>query len=159
MSGHSKFANIKHKKEKNDAKKGKIPNNISPIIEYSLENGVTVLWFGDLENSFMERIKDVIELPKADIIFAPHHGRKSGKIPAKWMDSIQPSIVIIGEAPSDEINYLSGYNTITQNSAGDIVFDCQKSIVHIYVSNENYSVDFLENKNKPNSYNATYIGR
>ena len=24
MSGHSKFANIKHKKEKNDAKKGKI---------------------------------------------------------------------------------------------------------------------------------------
>ena len=23
MSGHSKFANIKHKKEKNDAKKGK----------------------------------------------------------------------------------------------------------------------------------------
>ena len=24
MSGHSKFANIKHKKEKNDAEKGKI---------------------------------------------------------------------------------------------------------------------------------------
>ena len=24
MSGHSKFANIKHKKEKNDEKKGKI---------------------------------------------------------------------------------------------------------------------------------------
>ena len=24
MSGHSKFANIKHKKEKNDAKKGKV---------------------------------------------------------------------------------------------------------------------------------------
>lgn len=97
-------------------------------------------------------------MPKADIIFAPHHGRKSGKIPAKRMDSIQPSIVIIGEAPSDKINYLSGYNTITQNSAGDIVFDCQTNIVHIYVSNENYSVDFLENKNKPNRYNATYIG-
>ena len=24
MSGHSKFANIKHKKEKNDAKRGKV---------------------------------------------------------------------------------------------------------------------------------------
>ena len=27
MSGHSKFANIKHKKEKNDAAKGKIFTN------------------------------------------------------------------------------------------------------------------------------------
>ena len=28
MSGHSKFANIKHKKEKNEAAKGKIFTNI-----------------------------------------------------------------------------------------------------------------------------------
>ena len=74
------------------------------------------------------------------------------------MDSIQPSIVIIGEAPSDKINYLSEYNTITQNSAGDIVFDCQTNIVHIYVSSKNYSVDFLDNENKTNKNNATYIG-
>lgn len=140
------------------AHKGKSPNNISPIIKYSLIDGVTVLWFGDLENSFMEKIKDTIDLPKADIIFAPHHGRKSGQIPTEWMDSIQPSIVIIGEAPSDKINYLREYNTITQNSAGDIIFDCQTGIVHIYVSNAKYSVDFLENKNKPNKYGATYIG-
>ena len=26
MSGHSKFANIKHKKEKNDAAKGNVPS-------------------------------------------------------------------------------------------------------------------------------------
>lgn len=141
-----------------EAHEGKSPNNISPIIKYSLIDGVTVLWFGDLENTFMEKIKETIDLPKADIIFAPHHGRKSGKIPTEWMDSIQPSIVIIGEAPSDKINYLSGYNTITQNSAGDIIFDCQTNIVHIYVSNAKYSVDFLENKNKPNRYGATYIG-
>ncbi len=31
MSGHSKFANIKHKKEKNDAAKGKIFTIISCI--------------------------------------------------------------------------------------------------------------------------------
>lgn len=141
-----------------NAKEGKSPNNISPIIKYSLNNGVTVLWFGDLENSFTEKIKDEIELPEADIIFAPHHGRSSGKIPKEWMDSINPKIVIIGEAPSDKINYLSGYNTITQNTAGDIVLDCDTAIVDIYVSNENYSVDFLENKKKSNAYNCTYIG-
>ena len=32
MSGHSKFANIKHKKEKNDAKKGKIFTIIDTLV-------------------------------------------------------------------------------------------------------------------------------
>ena len=141
-----------------NVKEEKSPNNISPIIKYSLNNGVTVLWFGDLESSFMEKIKDTIELPEADIIFAPHHGRSSGKIPKEWMESINPKMVIIGEAPSEKIDYLSGYNTITQNTAGDIILDCSTGIVDIYVSNENYSVNFLENNKKANDYNSTYIG-
>ena len=150
--------NEDYKAELLNAKEGKSPNNISPIIKYSLSNGVTVLWFGDLENSFMEKIKDTVELPKADIIFAPHHGRSSGKIPKEWMESISPKIVIIGEAQSEKINYLSNYNTITQNTAGDIILDCESGIVDIYVSNENYSVKFLENNKKANAYGATYIG-
>ena len=150
--------NEDYKSELINVKNGESPNNISPIIKYSLEGGVTALWFGDLENSFMEKIKDVIELPEADIIFAPHHGRKSGKIPKEWMDSINPKIVIIGEAPSEKINYLSDYNTITQNTAGDIILDCDSGIVDIYVANENYSVEFLENKKKADNYGGTYIG-
>ena len=150
--------NEDYKAELLNAKEGKSPNNISPIIKYSLSNGVTVLWFGDLENSFMEKIKDTVELPKADIIFAPHHGRSSGKIPKEWMESISPKIVIIGEAPSEKINYLSNYNTITQNTADDIILDCESGIVDIYVSNENYSVKFLKNNKKSNAYGATYIG-
>lgn len=146
------------KSELLNVKSGGSPNNISPIIEYSLQDGVTVLWFGDLENSFTEKIKDTIELPKADIIFAPHHGRSSGKLPKEWMDSIDPKLVVIGEAPSNQINYLSGYDTITQNTAGDIIFDCQEANVDIYVSNEKYKVDFLENKKKHNAYNGVYIG-
>ena len=141
-----------------NVKEGKSSNNISPIIKYSLNNGVTVLSFGDLESSFMEKIKDTIELPEADIIFAPHHGRSSGKIPKEWMESINPKMVIIGEAPSEKIDYLSGYNTITQNTAGDIILDCSTGIVDIYVSNENYSVNFLENNKKANDYNSTYSG-
>lgn len=151
-------SNEDYKTELSNAKDGKSPNNISPIIKYSLNAGVTVLWFGDLENAFMEKIKDIIEFPKADIIFAPHHGRSSGKIPKEWMESIDPKIVVIGEAPSKKINYLSGYNTITQNTAGKIVFDCDTGIVDVYVSNENYSVDFLKNKKKSNKYNGKYIG-
>lgn len=140
--------NQDYKEELSNAKDGKSPNNISPIIKYSLQDGVTVLWFGDLEEEFMEKIKDIIELPKADIIFAPHHGRSSGKIPKEWMEDIDPKIVVIGEAPSDKINYLSRYNTITQNTAGDIIFDCYTNNVDIYVSKKNYSVDFLKDKKK-----------
>ena len=139
------------------AHNGQSPNNISPIIKYSLEDGVKILWFGDLEKDFMENIKDDLEIEEADIIFAPHHGRYSGKIPNEILEKINPKIIIIGEAPSSNLNYYSGYNTITQNSAGDITFECEQNNVHIFVSNKNYSVSFLKNKYKANDYDY-YIG-
>ncbi len=139
------------------AKDGESPNNISPIIKYSIENGVSMLWFGDLETEFMENIKDDLSIEKADIVFAPHHGRDSGKIPKEILEKINPKLIVIGEAPSEYLNYYSGYNTLTQNSAGDITFNCSGNDVHIYVSNKNYNVDFLKNKNKSNEYDY-YIG-
>ena len=39
MSGHSKFANIKHKKEKNDAAKGKIFTIIGKEIAIAVKEG------------------------------------------------------------------------------------------------------------------------
>ena len=39
MSGHSKFANIKHKKEKNDAAKGKIFTRIGREIAVAVKEG------------------------------------------------------------------------------------------------------------------------
>lgn len=39
MSGHSKFANIKHKKEKNDAAKGKIFTIIGKEIVVAVKEG------------------------------------------------------------------------------------------------------------------------
>ncbi len=138
-----------------NAKEGNSPNNISPIIQYSMGK-ISILWMGDLETSFMESIEDELELPVVSILFAPHHGRDSGKIPESLLNDLKPKIVIIGEAPSKNLNYYKNYDTITQNSAGDIIFDCQKNKVHIYVSNENYSVDFLENEYM-NEYNY-YLG-
>lgn len=145
------------KKALENAKNGDSPNNISPIIKYSIENGVSILWFGDMEKEFMENIKDDLSIGRADIIFAPHHGRDSGKIPKEILDTIKPKLIIIGEAPSEYLNYYSEYNTITQNSAGDITFNCDGQDIHIYVSKENYHADFLKNKYKLNEYDY-YIG-
>jgi len=148
----------KHYKEALEkAKEGESPNNISAIIKYSLNDGATILWMGDLEAEFMENIKDAVTIDAAHILFAPHHGRDSGKIPEDWLNDINPQIVIIGEAPSEELNYYEDYNTITQNSAGDIILECLSGKIHIYVSNYNYSVDFLDDENMPDAY-GKYIG-
>jgi len=146
------------KDELEKAKNGESPNNISPIIEYSLDDGVKIIWMGDLEKDFMEEIKNEITLPKIDILFAPHHGRKSGKLPIEWIDQMDPEIIVMGEANSNDSDYASYPNNdkIRQNSAGDIIFECEAKKVHIYVSNENYTVDFLDNENK-SSYD-NYIG-
>lgn len=57
-------SNEDYKTELSNAKDGKSPNNISPIIKYSLNKGVTVLWFGDLENTFMEKLKILLNYQK-----------------------------------------------------------------------------------------------
>jgi hypothetical protein len=57
---------------------------------------------------------------------------------------MNPSIIIIGEAPSQNLNYYGSYNTITQNTAGTIAFETSGNHIHIYVQNEDYSVNFLD---------------
>jgi beta-lactamase superfamily II metal-dependent hydrolase len=128
------------------AEKGESPNNISPIFIYSIEESAKVLWMGDLETNFMDLIVDDIELPEAHILIAPHHGRDSGKVPKKFLEQIKPKVIIIGEAPSDHLNYYQGYNTITQNSAWDITMEIDDKKVHFYCSNSAYRVGFLKNE-------------
>ena len=141
-----------------DAKQGKSPNNISPIISYSLEDSAKILWMGDLESDFMENIKDDVCLEEVDILFAPHHGRDSGKIPHSWLDKLDPKIIIIGEAPSEHLNYYKGFNTIKQNSSGSLLFECVTSKVHIYTENESYKERFLINNNRSDKYDLCYLG-
>lgn len=121
-----------------DAKNGKDPNNISPIITYSLKNNITAYWFGDLLTDYMNSIKDNVNWIEADIVFASHHGRSSGRIPNDILEKIKPKIVIIGEAPSENLDYYTGYETITQNTAKDIVIICDDNTADFFVSNENY---------------------
>lgn len=114
-------------------------NNVSAVVRYSLRNGATAMWLGDLETEFMENIEDSIELEKTTIVFAAHHGRNSGKIPDSWLKKLDPQIIVIGEAPSRHLNYYTGYTTITQNKAGDITMDLVDNKVHFYSSNPGYS--------------------
>lgn len=133
-------------------------NNTSPIVSYEMDSGVKVLWFGDLEHDFMENIQDDYPMPEADIVFAPHHGRLSGAIPQKWLEQINPQIIIIGVAPSSELKYFNNYNSITQNSAKDIILMCEGNQVDIYSSNKNYGLrSFLKNSKKRDTAEEYYI--
>lgn len=122
-----------------EAKKGNNPNNISPIITYSLNKGINAYWFGDLETDYMNNIKDNINWTKADVVFASHHGRSSGRIPNEILEKIEPKVIIIGEAPSENLDYYSGYETITQNTAKDIVIICGDGYSDFFVSNTDYN--------------------
>ena len=59
MSGHSKFANIKHKKEKNDAAKGKMFTIIGKEIAVAVKEGGA-----DPNNN--SKLRDVIAKAKAN---------------------------------------------------------------------------------------------
>lgn len=118
---------------------GESYNNVSAVIRYSIKDGPSFLWLGDLETEFMESVLDSIHLAKTTVVFAAHHGRNSGKIPNSWLEKLDPQIIVIGEAPSRHLNYYTGYKTITQNMAGDITMHCDGNKVHFYSSNLNYS--------------------
>lgn len=59
MSGHSKFANIKHKKEKNDAAKGKVFTKIGKELAVAVKEG------GSADPANNSRLRDVIAKAKA----------------------------------------------------------------------------------------------
>ena len=94
----------------------------------------------------MEDIHDDIALRKAAIIFASHHGRKSGMLPQTWLDDLETKVIVVGEAPSEHLEYYKNFDTIKQNSAGDVTFDCDGSKVHVYCSVKGYAEDFLDDE-------------
>ena len=93
---------------------------------------------------FLENIADEIPWPKVDILFASHHGRHSDRVPHSILDQLKPKIIVIGEAPSRHLHYYGDYETLTQNSAGDIIFECEGDKVHIFASEDTYEVTHLD---------------
>ena len=130
--------NEKYKEALKTAAEGGSPNNISPAIKY-LVGKFSFLWMGDMETDMQEEFDREVNNGHVTIVFAPHHGRKSGHIPLSLMDKLTPKLVVVGEAPSDELDYYSGQNTITQNTAGDILFETNGDYLDIFVSESGYS--------------------
>lgn len=130
-----------------NAEDGGSPNNISAAIRYTAADGPSFLWMGDLETEFMESIADAIDWPETAIVFASHHGRNSGRIPHAILDKLKPKIIVLGEAPSRYMHYYGGYDTLRQNSAGDLTFECEGDRIHIFASEAGYDADFLWDEN------------
>lgn len=137
---------------------GESYNNTSAVIRYSVENGASFLWLGDLETEFMENITQDINLMKTTIVFAAHHGRDSGKIPDAWLEKLDPQIIVIGEAPSRHLHYYTGYKTVTQNKAGDITMECLGDKVHFYTSSSSYTNDALTDEGLQDLGSDRYVG-
>jgi hypothetical protein len=115
------------------------------------------MWIGDLETQFMDDIYNDITLPQTTVVFAPHHGRKSGKLPDKWLEKLRPKIIVLGEAESRLLHYYGGYSTITQTKAGDITFLPDGKKIHCYVSEQDYGKrSWLDDEGK--SDRKFYIG-
>lgn len=138
---------------------GGSPNNISPAIKY-LVGKFSFLWMGDMETDMQEEFDKKVTNTHKTIVFAPHHGRKTGHIPKSLMDKLTPKLVIVGEAPSDELDYYSGYNTITQNTAGDILFETNGDYLDIFVSEDGYNKTdgMVTNANHDSHDGMKYLG-
>ncbi len=135
---------------------GDNPNNLSIILRYCLEDGVTILWFGDLETDFMEKIEGEVDLPKADIVFAAHHGRS--RMPASWIRAMDPTVIVLGEAPKEYLEYYDGRDHLRQNTAWNITFENEEGKTHVYVGNPDYQAPFLTDEGLVDSYHGHYIG-
>lgn len=114
--------------------RGEKVNNICPIFTYSISNGATYMWMGDLETDMQQIYYDEFknDIPQVDILFQPHHGRKSGAVPKELLNALNPQLIVIGNAPAEHIDYGDSRQTITQNMAGDIRFVNEGNEVHVY---------------------------
>ncbi len=87
-----------------------------------------------MQEVFLREMKD--KLGPVDIFFHPHHGRKTSAPPKELLDILNPKIIVISNAPAEDLNYDDPDRTITQNRAGDVVFVNEGDYVHVYTANE-----------------------
>jgi beta-lactamase superfamily II metal-dependent hydrolase len=154
-------SNSDYQKALKDAMNGNEYNNISPIIVYRLEKGLSAMWMGDMETDFIEKIRDCVDWCHVDILFAPHHGRDTAKVPEDVLKILDPKVVVIGEARSDDLNYYKGYNRILQNGAKDITFNCRTGWVDVFTSSKTYvpTDSFLKKQERYGSVSGDrYLG-
>jgi beta-lactamase superfamily II metal-dependent hydrolase len=115
------------------------PNAISAVIEYRTKY-FRVLWMGDMETEMQEAMFEEIgrEIGKIDVLFLPHHGRSSANLPKEWLEELDPRLIIVGAAPSDEIDYdhYDSNKTLTQNTALDFELIVTDYYIHVFTEGD-----------------------
>jgi len=140
------------------AEDGGTANNICPIIRYSLNNGGSAIWFGDLETDFLTGIEDAVTITSRRSSSPRTMDASRASYPRLWLEALDPKIVVIGEAASEHLDYYRGFDTITQNSAGDIAFNLHEDKVDVHVSSDTYTADFLDEEGEDDLDGLLYIG-
>ncbi len=138
------------------------PNQISAVIDYHTNN-FRIIWMGDMETAMQEVFYKEVghELSKVDVLFLPHHGRSSAKLPENLLKKLDPRLIIVGAAPAAEIdyNYYDQSKTLTQNTAKDFILDMHESEINVYTEDDIDNVpDCLVNNNYGNNYGMHYQG-
>ncbi|MBR6362396.1 MAG: hypothetical protein IKR88_03830 [Bacteroidales bacterium] len=148
-----------YKRALKTGEEGGSPNNISPAIRYAVD-GFSFLWMGDMETDMQKEFDKEVTNEHTTIVFAPHHGRKSGHIPSSLMNKLTPKLIVVGEAPCSELDYYSDHDTITQNTAGDILFETNGDYLDIFVSESGYNKTdgMVRNSAHQNHSGMKYLG-
>ena len=113
MSGHSKFANIKHKKEKNDAAKGKIFTVIGREIAVAVKEGGA-----DPANN--SRLRDVIAKAKANNMPNDNIQRSIKKASGELNNVVYEEITYEGYAPGGVAVIVDTISDNRNRTASDI---------------------------------------
>ncbi|MCP2240700.1 YebC/PmpR family DNA-binding transcriptional regulator [Thermoanaerobacterium thermosaccharolyticum] len=117
MSGHSKWANIKHKKEKMDAQKGKIFTKLTKDIIMAAKEG------GDPETN--SKLRDAIEKAKANNLPNDNIQRAIKKGTGELSGGNLEEVVYEGYGPAGSAIIVEALTDNKNRTAGDIrhIFD------------------------------------
>jgi competence protein ComEC len=135
-------------------------NDCSYVLLYKTADR-KIVFGGDSHDKTWEHILDKHKdsVKDVDVLFAPHHGRDSGRS-YEFLDVLKPKITYFGNAKSENLAYKAWYNRgleyITNNQANCIITDIGASI-NIYVTYETFARAYNSNTFYNSTLKAWYI--
>lgn len=117
-----------------------------------------IIFAGDSSNDSWEYILENFkgDVSNIDILFAPHHGRGSGRN-FDFLKTLIPSVTLLGNASSDHLAYNNYPQTrITNNQAGYVIMDINADNINFYVKNYEFARNFCAKRNFVTSYNSSF---
>lgn len=131
-----------------DAEKQKNWNCASYVLLYK-SHGYKILFGGDADENTMDYILEHFqdEVSNIDVLIAPHHGRACNQ-DFTYLKHMNPKLVLIGDAPSQYLNYFDGYNHLTTNQGGNILIETSPRKLNVYIDNATFAVALARKNNQ-----------